>query len=171
MKTNKTKNNLTENADEIRQKTMQILAGDQFTSALPYAQQWTKLCPRESMSWTALSIALYGLNRHAEARKALDKAILVNSTDWLSLSRMAGIASFLKYRLPEAEQLIRSALRLQPDAQTNWYVLGRILNEQGKYIEAMLCLSRAAEINENPSMSELCRDMIFEIGITDYSRN
>ena len=79
MKTNKTKNNLTENADEIRQRTMQILAGDQFTSALPYAQQWTKLCPRESMSWTALSIALYGLNRHAEARKALDKVAEIDA--------------------------------------------------------------------------------------------
>ena len=170
-KTNTTENNLTENIDVIRQRTAQLLVGCQFSVALPYARQWTKLRPCESMSWAALSSVLYGLDRHAEACEALDKAILVNSADWLSLSRMAGVASFLKYRLPEAEQLIRKALRLRPDMQTNWYVLGRVLKEQDKKIEAMLCLARAGQMNQNPSLSKDCLDMIIEMGSPDYSRN
>jgi len=170
-KNNTTQNDLTQSADVIRQLTTRLLADCHFTAALPYAQQWTKLRPCESMSWTALSTALYGIDRHPEAREALDKAILVNSTDWLSLNRMAGVASFLKYRLPEAEQLIRKALRLQPEMQTNWYVLGCVLKEQGNKIEAMLCLFRAFQMNQCSPMSKECMDMIIEMGGPDYSRN
>lgn len=170
-KNNTTENDLAENADVIRQLTMHLLGGGHSNAALPYARQWTRLRPCESMPWAALSTALYGLDRHAEACEALDKAILVNSTDWLSLNIMAGVASFLKYRLPEAEQLIRKALRLQPDMQTNWYVLGCVLKEQGNKIEALLCLFRASQMNQSPSMSKDCMDMIIEMGRPDYSRN
>jgi len=170
-KQNTTENNLTENADLIRRLTMRLLACNNYVAALPYAKQWIKLRPCESMPWTALASALYGLDRHAEACEALDKAILVNSTDWLSLFIMAGVAWNLKYRLPEAEQLIRKALRLQPGIQDLWYVLGCVLKEQGKKIEAMLCLTRAGQMNQNPSISRDCLDMIIEMGCPDYSRN
>ena len=170
-KQNTTENNLTENADEIRRLTSRLLACNNYVAALPYAKQWTKLRPCESMPWTALASALNGLDRHAEACEALDKAILVNSPVWLSLYIMAGVASYLKHRLPEAEQLIRKALRLQPDIQENWYVLGRVLKEQGKKIEAMLCLARAGQMNQNLSLSRECMDMIIEMGSPDYSRN
>jgi tetratricopeptide (TPR) repeat protein len=160
-----------DNIDAIGELTKALLICCKDETALPYAQRWTTLRPCESMPWAALSTALYGLNRHAEAREALDKAILVNSTDWLSLNRMAGVAAFLKYRLPEAEQLIRNALKLQPDMQTNWYVLGCVLKEQGKKIESMLCLFRAFQMNHNPSMSEDCVDMITKMGTPDFSQN
>jgi len=170
-KTNTTENNLAENAVLIRRLTMKLLACNVYVAALPYAKQWTKLRPCESMPWTALASALNGLDRHAEACEALDKAILVNSNDWLSLYIMAGVAWNLKYRLPEAEQLIRKALRLQPDIQELWYVLGCVLKEQGKKIEAMLCLARAGQMNQNPSISKDCLDMIIEMGSPDYSQN
>lgn len=170
-KTNTTENNLTENADAIRRLTMLLLACNNHVAALPYAEQWTKLRPCESMPWTALSSALNGLDRHAEACAALDKAILVNSTDCLSLYMMAAVALYLKYRLREAEQLIRKALRLQADIQEHWYVLGRVLKEQGNKIEAMLCLSHAARMNQDPLMSKECLDMIIAMGCPDYSRN
>ena len=169
--TNTTENNLTENADVISLLTMRLLTYKNYVAALPYAKQWTKLRPCESMPWTALSDALNGLDRHAEACEAFDKAILVNSTDWASLFIMAGVAGNLKYRLPEAEQLIRKALRLQPGIQDLWYVLGCVLKEQGKKIEAMLCLFHAYRMNQDPSLSKECLDIIIEMGGPDYSKN
>ena len=131
-----------------------------FSTAMPYAQRLTALWPNESRAWTALATVQVGLDQHAAAREALDKAMLINSSDSLSQNRMAAVSAVLQHRMPEAVKMPRNAVQTNGDEQGNWIVLASVLMQQDKWNEVKGILEQAIQLNPTSADAALASAML-----------
>ncbi len=91
---------------------------------------------------------LFGLERHAEALEALERAQQIFRCDPQLYLIKASVLQATN-RLREAEAEYRAALRLRESEQA-WYALGQAQAVQGRYREAVDSIQRAARYSSSP---------------------
>ncbi len=106
-----------------------------------------ELEPEDAFFWTAYGELRNELEHYSEAKKAFQKAVQLEPSDidgWIGLVG----ALFRLDELSEAEQAVREAIKVareDGDVSGSWYVLSRLLDRDGRPVEAREALNKALE--------------------------
>lgn len=115
--------------------------------ALADAQALTEELPSTPRAWEALAFRQAALNRHAEARQSLDRALELDpgfTPAHLTLSQ--SYATNSPRDLAKAEEHARAAVEQLPDEPNTHDILGDVYRQQGQLEQARDSYSEAARL-------------------------
>ena len=140
---------LDENNDEIFVELGDIyLQTEDIDSAIKAYCESIKLNPKNAVSYNKCAMALWQKDYLEEAIIAYHKAIAIDP-DYYSAYNNLGVIYLDGIRnLREAEKLFETAISLKKDYVMAHFNFGRVLQEQGKNIDAAKSYQKALELNE-----------------------
>jgi tetratricopeptide (TPR) repeat protein len=113
------------------------------------------ICLRErpdfGIALDGLATAYLNTNRAEELRGIADEFAQRNPAEYRAYYYGALARSTLHSELERAESLVRTAIALRPDFSGAHELLGRLLKEQGRLVEAIAALERAVKLRPNYS--------------------
>jgi predicted O-linked N-acetylglucosamine transferase (SPINDLY family) len=124
-------------AAEPREATLRrLVAGAEFSAALPVARSLTERFPERGLGWKVLGALLGEKEQTQEAVAAMKTAIRLLPNDAEALTNLAVVTSNQLQQRAEAEALLRKAIDLDQGFQPAYIELGDVLVIQGRYGDA-----------------------------------
>ena len=115
-----------------------------FQSQLALAQQLVEKYPRSPRAWLALSGVQAGLNKFAEQRQSIAKAMALDPTLAAAPFAMGNSYLFNEPRDPaQAEKYLRQTITLAPGEDNYWWTLGDVYRATNRLEEAREFYTRA----------------------------
>jgi hypothetical protein len=107
--------------------------------------------------WSRLGLALSGMGKHAEARKAYEKALALGFRPPRMLLGLA-TSLFVMKKPDEAMPLAREAWRLDPSSAQAAALLAAIEATRGMYVEAVSWIDKAIRLNPGSDSFRIMRE-------------
>lgn len=131
---------------EAFSRALELLRVRDHERALPFAQQAVREDADGFENWCALSAALNGVRRPAEALDAVQRALALEpSSEWAH--RLRSLALDNLGRRSEAIAAAREAVRVSPSEPHAWALLGYTAARLGYPDEARIAAERAVELD------------------------
>ena len=132
-------------------KTETLLFGSQPQEGVKLLRRLLQMESRNHELAFLISEYFYSVDRLAEARRFLKKALSINPQHFDSIL-LWGVMLTNSGRYGEAEGVLRNALKLRSDSHIAHLTLGAICASQGHQQQAKLHLSKAVGLAPSPSM-------------------
>ncbi|HEY7379380.1 MAG TPA: tetratricopeptide repeat protein, partial [Steroidobacteraceae bacterium] len=127
-----------------------------FEQQLALANQLVQEYPRSARAWLTLAVVQGGLNKFAEQRQSIAKAIAADPT--LAAAPLALGNSYL-FNEPkdftQSEKYFRQAVALNPGASTYWWSVGDVYRATNKLENAREYYKRATLLNPSDGIAQL----------------
>jgi predicted TPR repeat methyltransferase len=130
--------------DRLCSTACELIDTRQFAEAEALLRDAAKLAPESARVHYCLGILWSDLRKPQAALAALDRAVAIDDSD-AKAHNNRGSALQVLGRLDEAERAFRKALTLAPDASPPYVNLGKVLEQQGRPIEAIAVYSLGIE--------------------------
>ncbi|HEY2433388.1 MAG TPA: protein kinase [Vicinamibacterales bacterium] len=92
---------------------------------------------------------LAALGRVDEARREAETAVAIDPLT-ADVKLTAGLMAFYQRRYPEAEEILRQVLRMDPRSPGAYVVMGRIQEAQKRYADALSLIERGTRLTDIP---------------------
>jgi tetratricopeptide (TPR) repeat protein len=148
-----------------------------FESQLALANQLVKEYPSSPRAWLALAGVQAGLNKFAEQRQSIAKAIELDPNLAVAPLAMANSYLFNEPRdFAQAEKYFRQTIAINPGVSGYWWGLGDVYRATNRLEEAREYYKRATLLNPNDGIAQLKLGHVnsflghYEEARTDYDR-
>src|SRR5262245_256723 len=148
-----------------------------FESQQSLANQLVKQYPNSPRAWLALAGVQGGVNKFAEQRQSIAKAIELDPTLAAAPLAMANSYLFNEPRdMAQAEKFFRQTIAINPGVSSYWWGLGDVYRGTNRLEEAREYYKRATLLNPNDGIAQLKLGHVdsflgnYEEARTDYDR-
>jgi tetratricopeptide (TPR) repeat protein len=137
------------------QINQRFLDGD-FDSQLSLANRLVREYPSSPRAWLALAGVQFGLNKFAEQRQSIAKAIELDPTLAAAPLAMGNSYLFNEPRdFAQAEKFFRQTISLNPGESNYWWSLGDVYRATNRLEEARDYYKRATLLDPNDGIAQL----------------
>ncbi|MCF7832635.1 MAG: tetratricopeptide repeat protein [Candidatus Marinimicrobia bacterium] len=130
------------------------LKSGEISLAIEYMEKAVKYDPSNSSSWYNLGSIYRKTKQYQKAEDALLKSIALDATSAKSYTTLGQTYTALNM-LDKAENNFKTSIALDPDSPAARESYGELLNNQGRYTEAIVQLIAATKLISNPSQKYL----------------
>jgi tetratricopeptide (TPR) repeat protein len=124
-------------APAIEDSTAAIARLDTLQKAIADAEQAVEADPKNWVPWTRLARAWFATGNHARGKQALEQALVKGGGREFEPLLLLGRAHCTEAHFPDAERVLRRALRVQPGSAEAHEALGLALYLEGQYAAAV----------------------------------
>jgi tetratricopeptide (TPR) repeat protein len=148
--------------------------GQRYSDAITRLQRVTEIDPTMMRAYNLVGLCYDYQGRLHDAISAFSRAVALNRQDphpspWPNLD-MANSQIELN-QLPEAEKNLQEAIAYDPQLPKAQYDLGRVLEKQGRYRDAVQALKRAAALDSSYAEPHYLLGRIYQrLGETDLAK-
>ena len=129
----------------FRDQAIELYRQKNYSAAAQALQTLTKSNKKDAEIWNMLGLAYLNLSDFKQSRKALEKAVKLQSAGF-KLPRESGVRQSGKQQVETRRQRSRHGYPVNPQNAEAYYVKGNINIRQGKFAEAIADADRAIKI-------------------------